>query len=698
MAGLALAGHAQGAPLRQDAPSPVHWRTTCIECPLDVFHLGEHALRLDSTGRPHVVYASDQLYYAVWDGAAWQVEVIDATPGADDRTYQSGAALVLDEEQTPRIAYFSRDNRALKYAVRTPQGWRSEEIERTPPHRWMSRGVSLVTSTDDTGATRVWIAYTNYGVLRLAAQTASGWELTTIDNSGWSEENVALALDSDGRPHISYFYYTGAGGPDLRYARWDGSEWRIEAVDIPGRVGYGNTMALDADGHAHIAYIEYDWVDAELRYAHNKDGLWRYERVDSAIWWIGTSLALDDSGAPHISYTAADSSVRYANLAATGWQTTTVSANGWASALTLDAAAQPHVIFFGWAAPGLVYVHRVAASWQQSTIAVMANVGGHLAAAAGQAGDLHLAYTDSTNNLLKYAVRPAANTPDGWQLTVVDAVAGEAYTSLALEPEGAPQLSYYAGHDLRRARLTPAGWVTETVTTATGRGRATALAIDAAGTAYLATCTGDPGEILLAAETADGWVLTPVARGGCRSAALMLDAAGEPLISYVDGSQALRVARHTPAGWTNTPLAAAGRVGDGTALLRSPNDEPLIVFYALEHDAILLAHADGAGWMLETVAAGGDAGETPAVASTGSQPPAVAFYDDAGLLRWATPGADGWRTATLASGWRVGLNPAVLVEPGFVHVCYHDGTYRDLKCAVGTFNANFLPIVASAAP
>jgi hypothetical protein len=75
-------------------------------------------------------------------------------------------------------------------------------------------------------------------------------------------------------------------------------EWHIERVDD---FGIHTSLALDASSYPHVSY--YDYAYRDLKYAYRDGSGWHIETVD-AVGWVGrhTSLALDGSGYPHISY------------------------------------------------------------------------------------------------------------------------------------------------------------------------------------------------------------------------------------------------------------------------------------------------------------------------------------------------------------------------------------------------------------
>ena len=77
--------------------------------------------------------------------------------------------------------------------------------------------------------------------------------------------------------------------------------WSVSIVDSSGDLGGGTSIAVDYSGNPHISY--YDNTNGYLKYAVKTGNTWNISTVDSSgdVGW-NTAIAVDYSGNPHISY------------------------------------------------------------------------------------------------------------------------------------------------------------------------------------------------------------------------------------------------------------------------------------------------------------------------------------------------------------------------------------------------------------
>lgn len=76
--------------------------------------------------------------------------------------------------------------------------------------------------------------------------------------------------------------------------------WNTETVESQGDVGNWTSLAVDSSGRPHVSYNDYD--DHALKYAWRDGTSWFSATVDAAARVHHTSIALDSTGLPHISY------------------------------------------------------------------------------------------------------------------------------------------------------------------------------------------------------------------------------------------------------------------------------------------------------------------------------------------------------------------------------------------------------------
>ncbi|MBN1887776.1 MAG: carboxypeptidase regulatory-like domain-containing protein [Thermoflexales bacterium] len=376
----ALAGLANGRTLSATAvvnvsfPTLGEWR---IETVTDIGGVnGNHVLALDDFNRPHIsYYYSEDLNYAWHDGSAWYTETVDK---GGERTYVwKCTSLALDGSGRPHISYLDGNpNYDLKYAQREA------------------------------------------AAAETAGHAGSTWRIEIVASTGLVGQSNSLALDGLGQPHLSYWSDWGDYPPGLKYAWHDGSTWHTESVDSEpwyNDEGEYNSLALDGTGRPHISYSNDGLKYAQREVAGHDGSIWHIETVDSA-WGIEyNSLALDGMEQPHISYTTGypNHDLKYARREAAGRETAGHAGNAWhvetvdsevssAPSLALDDSGRPHISYRGdYPYHDIRHAWHDGNTWHIETVySSEEGVGQITSLALDDSGQPHILYWDEG---LKYA-------------------------------------------------------------------------------------------------------------------------------------------------------------------------------------------------------------------------------------------------------------------------------------------------------
>jgi hypothetical protein len=326
------------------------------------------------------------------------------------------------------------------------------------------------------------------------------------------------------------------------------------------------------------------------------------------------------------------------------------------------------------------------------------DVGRHSSLTLDDQGRLAVAYEDTENGNLKFAVKDTA-----WAIETVDdeGSVGQ-FASLSIDADGRPNITYY---DATRTAFKYAGWTEQSWSVETeivdgtpsggNVGEHSSLTLDDSGN--LAVAYYDAGNFDVKYAVKDGtWAVEIVDAEGSvgQFASLSIDDLGQPSITYYDATQtALRYAGGLEQSWATavevvdgTP--SGGNVGEYSSLTLDDAGNLAVAYYDRGNFDVKYAVKDGT-WAVETVDDEGSVGQFASLSIDGLGQPSITYYDATQTaLKYAGWLEQSWATDVeivdgTPSGGNVGeYSSLTLDDQGRLAVAYYDAGNFDVKYAV----------------
>ncbi len=570
-------------------------------------------------------------------------------------------ALIIDRTM-PTIAQSVSDVAALLVLPNVETRNAVQETNLTNPATWASHGfAAALDGSDVRGASS-------------ATQSNGNWQIECVDCP--KELAVAgeraLRLDPNGHLYLAY------GGDHLYYAYHDGADWHIETIDHTMYVGAMATLALDEAGHPHVTYLgnypsTYQLVAGDLKYAYEDATGWHNETVDSGEIGATFSLALDQAGYPHIGYSNSGI-LKYAFRDATGWHVEIVDDQGEfeSISLALDENNDPHISYVERYLRILKYASRQAATWDIQTLVTELHGYTFTSLVLDQEGYPHISYNSER---LWYAFKDATE----WHFELTPYLcAGR--PSLALDGESNPHISFEIVDLLIYTYKEADGWHYETVDSWGDHGHAySSLALDEQNEPHIGYFEYTDHTLNYLHRSTTGWQEEKVDSGGFIDSynSLVLDREGHPHISYRalfdTWNHQLKYAYQNATGW-HIQTIESGETGYYSSLALDEAGFPHISFY--DRFRLKYAYENLGGWHIETVDTGDLFGFT-SVALDGNDYPHIAYvhrideyYYYAADLRYASLDATGWHMLTVDSGAASDDLALALDSNDYPHISY----------------------------
>lgn len=139
---------------------------------------------------------------------------------------------------------------------------------------------------------------------------SDSWEIEEV-SEGYFYAPMDIVIDGADNIHIAYHDHDFE---DLTYAFKLEGQWHVETISHQGHDGWDPSLAIAPDGTVHVIAIDPEQfgTDAGVEWFSRTSGQWRVEGIGSSAipYEFGTGMAMDAEGRLHAVYHDGDEQLR----------------------------------------------------------------------------------------------------------------------------------------------------------------------------------------------------------------------------------------------------------------------------------------------------------------------------------------------------------------------------------------------------
>jgi len=709
----------------KERTSETGWQIECVDCPHYFTGMDDHHLAVDSQGYPHMAYGGDHLYYVYFDGSEWLGWILDTNDGAG-----KFASLALDGGDRPHISYINEVFNIFIYFFYNGTQWESHVIDSLNdpsgtsialdysgnPHfcyvdddlkyahfdgnEWEKR--TITSNVDVSGGCSIAVDGLGVPHITFIEHVDSDYDLYYVNGEDWipikieedtanpEENSSSIAVDSNNHPHVSFLFYDGSESA-FGYLTHDGVEWSRNLHEQWG-YGTGNTsIAVDANDKVYVVYNGNFGLSMEELYYYVFDaGIIEEQHQFDMPNTIYTSVDVDNSGKPHITYTNKNkSSLEYITRENEEW---TYQEGG-------------NIIDFSAGAGGIGY-HAISLDVDSEDIPTLA----YKREIEG--------YSYSCPDTIYRQLFMAQKLDGAWYKGRVPGSVHR-YLSIGVDSVNLPHMSYKSSCDgLVYLHFDGTNWVSRSLYDHSAAGNYSSLAIDSQDHPHVIhsySHTTTEYESYYLYNSGENWqeFLIPPDVGGMWLS-LAIDSLDHPYFT-----RSGTTVRSEEYGWRQKDLyigyydgdyfynweldEIADKVDPATytgrynSIALNSNDDPYVSYQS--NGDLKLTYWDGAAWQTEIVDSEGNTGFYSSLAID-SQDHLHVAYTTTGQLKYAYYNGSQWQIQDVDTDGYVWFSSLALDSQDQPHIAYIDRYKLDVKYAFlpggpTTIEANFTSDVTS---